>query len=181
VRIYPVRQNKGNGPDRDTGYVNHTEFIDFSNEGRLHNTGYRVAKYQFSRTSPDGNNFSSVDLVLMRLAEIYLMRAEAKLRLGDDAGALADVNIVRTARTARPKQTPAPLDAVDLDILFRERGFELYWEGFRRGDQIRFGKYEDTWTEKNSTDVSKRLFPIPQSAIDGASNLTGFLEQNEGY
>ncbi len=181
VRIYPVQQLKGNGPDRNIGYVNHVERVDFSNEGRLHNTGYRVSKYQFSRTSPNGNNFSSVDLVLMRLAEIYLMRAEAKLRNGDAAGALADVNTVRTARNARPDQTPAPLTAIDLDILFRERGFELYWEGFRRGDQIRFGKYEDTWVEKTSVDVSKRLFPIPQNAIDGASNVEGFLEQNQGY
>ena len=181
VRIYPVQQLKGNGPDRNIGYVNHVERVDFSNEGRLHNTGYRVSKYQFSRTSPNGNNFSSVDLVLMRLAEIYLMRAEAKLRNGDAAGALADVNTVRTARNARPDQTPAPLTAIDLDILFRERGFELYCEGLRRGDQIRFGKYEDTWVEKTCVDVSKRLFPIPQNAIDGASNVEGFLEQNQGY
>jgi hypothetical protein len=181
VRIYPVKQIRGNGPDRDIGYVNHVMRVDFSNEGRLHNTGFRVSKYQFSRTSPNGNNFSSVDLVLLRLAEIYLMRAEAKLRTGDAAGALADVNIVRTSRNARPEQTPAPLDAIDLDILFRERGFEFYWEGLRRGDQIRFGKYEDSWTEKTSADVNKRLFPIPQSAIDGASNVEGFLVQNQGY
>ena len=181
VRIYPVIQRKGNGPDRDVGYVIHTEDVDFSNEGRLHNKGYRCSKYQFSRTSPNGNNFSSVDLVLMRLAEIYLMRAEAKLRLGDDAGALADINTVRASRTARPSQTPAALSSIDLEIMFRERGFELYWEGFRRGDQIRFGKYEDAWTEKTDTDVNKRLFPIPQSAIDGASNVEGFLVQNSGY
>ncbi len=181
VRIYPVIQRKGNGPDRDVGYVSHTEIVDFSNEGRLHNTGYRCSKYQFSRTSPNGNNFSSVDLVLMRLAEIYLMRAEAKLRMGDATGALADVNTVRTSRTARPAQTPAALSAIDLEILFRERGFELYWEGFRRGDQIRFGKYEDSWAEKTDADPNKRLFPIPQSAIDGASNVEGFLVQNPGY
>ncbi|MGB5497584.1 MAG: RagB/SusD family nutrient uptake outer membrane protein [Maribacter sp.] len=181
VRIYPSKQIKGNGPDRDVGYVNHIEDINFTLEGSLHNTGYRVAKYQYSRTSPNGNSFSSVDLVLMRLAEIYLMRAEAKLRTGDNAGALTDVNFVRTSRTARPDQTPATLTSIDLDILFRERGFELYWEGFRRGDQIRFGKYEDSWTDKTDSDVNKRLFPIPQSAIDGASGVEGFLIQNPGY
>jgi len=180
-RIYPVIQTKGNGPDKDVDYVNHTLEVDFTNEGRLHKNGYRVSKYQFSRTSPNGNNFSSVDLVLMRLAEIYLMRAEAKLRSGDNAGALLDVNTVRTSRTARPAQTPQPLSSIDLDILFRERGFELYWEGFRRGDQIRFGRYEDTWTEKTDDNVFHRLFPIPQDAIDGASNVAGYLEQNEGY
>jgi len=117
----------------------------------------------------------------MRLAEIYLMRAEAKLRNGDAGGALNDVNIVRTSRTARPEQTPASLNSIDLEIMFRERGFELYWEGFRRGDQIRFGKYEDTWTSKTNSDVTQRLFPIPQSAVDAASGISGFLEQNRGY
>ncbi|MBX2875774.1 MAG: RagB/SusD family nutrient uptake outer membrane protein [Saprospiraceae bacterium] len=181
VKIYPVIQRKGNGPDRDVGYVSHTMEVDFTNEGRLHNKGFRCSKYQFSRTSPNGNNFSSVDLVLIRLAEIYLMRAEAKLRLGDNTGALADVNTLRASRTARPDQTPAALTEIDLDMMFRERGFELYWEGFRRGDQIRFGKYEESWTEKTSNDVNKRLFPIPQSAIDGASNVKDFLVQNQGY
>ncbi len=181
VRIYPIQQRKGNGPDRDVGYVNHTLDVNFTIEGSLHNTGYRPSKYQFSRTSDNGNNNSSVDLVLMRLAEVYLMRAEAKLRKGDNGGALADVNLVRTSRTARPTQTPEALPAVDLDILFRERGFELYWEGFRRTDQIRFGKYEDSWTDKTDTDVNKRLFPIPQSAVDGASGIDGFLIQNPGY
>ncbi|XOV93482.1 MAG: RagB/SusD family nutrient uptake outer membrane protein [Bacteroidota bacterium] len=178
VRIYPVAQTKGNNP---TGYVDHTEVVDFTNDGRLHNTGYRVSKYQFSHTSPNGNNFSSIDLVMMRLGEIYLMRAEAKLRNGDAAGALADVNTLRTSRDARPAQTPAALASIDLDIMFRERGFELYWEGFRRTDQIRFGKYEDTWVEKTNTDKTKRLFPIPQRAIDGSSNVPGFLSQNDGY
>lgn len=180
-RIYPVQQTKGNGPDRNVGYVNHTLQVDFTNEGRRHAAGYRVGKYQFSRTSPNANNFSSVDLVFMRLAEIYLMRAEAKMRKGDAAGALADVNLVRASRTARPAQTPKPLTSMTLDILYRERGFELYWEGFRRGDQIRYGKYEASWTEKSDNDPRKRLFPIPQSAIDGASNIVDFLKQNEGY
>lgn len=181
VRIYPVQLTRGSGPEVFIAYVNHTTEIDFTAEGSLHNTGHRCSKYQFSRTSPDGNDLSSVDLVLMRLAEIYLMRAEAKLRNGDAAGALADVNTVRASRTARPEQTPEALTNLDLDILFRERGFELYWEGFRRGDQIRFGKFEDSWTEKTSTDVNKRLFPIPQSAVDAASGIDGFLEQNQGY
>ncbi len=181
VKIMPVKQRKGNGPDRDVGYVNHTKMVDFTNEGSYHNTGYRVSKYQFSRTSPNANNFSSVDLVLMRLAEIYLMRAEAKLRSGDSAAALTDVNTVRASRNARPAQTPAPLSSVDLESIYRERGFELYWEGYRRTDQIRFGKYEDSWTEKTDSDVNNRLFPIPQSAVDAASGIDGFLEQNKGY
>ena len=51
----------------------------------------------------------------------------------------------------------------------------------RRTDQVKFGKYEDTWTEKDNKDKNKRIFPIPQTAIDGASNLVGYLVQNPGY
>jgi hypothetical protein len=108
------------------------------------------------------------------------MRAEAKLRKGDAAGALADVNALRAARVNGTIKAPA-LTSLTLDILFRERGFELYWEMQRRTDMVRFGKFEGTWTEKNSTDRNKRVFPIPQTAIDGASNLPGYLRQNPGY
>ena len=180
VRIYPVINERTRGQG-NTQYVNHTLNVDFTNEGRLHNTGYRFSKYECSRTSDDCNNFSSVDIVLLRLGEVFLMRAEAKLRNGDTAGALEDVNTLRAARNARADQIPPALSSIDLDILYRELGFELYWEGLRRTNQIRFGKYEDSWTEKTDSDVNKRLFPIPQSAIDGASNEEGYLIQNPGY
>jgi hypothetical protein len=165
---------------RPTLPVNFTESIDFSVAGSDYNTGYRVEKYEFSRGSVSGRNFGEHDIVILRLADIYLMRAEAKLRRGDAAAtALTDVNTIRAARTA---STPAkPLAAIDLDLLYRERGFELYWECLRRTDMIRFGKYEGTWTEKNNTDKNKRVFPIPQTAIDGASNLPGYIVQNQGY
>lgn len=179
VRIYPVINRRTSGAN--LRYVDHNLNVDFSDEGSLHNTGYRFSKYQFSRTAPNCCSGSSVDLVLIRLGEIYLMRAEAKLRKGDNAGALADVNTLRTSRTARPAQIPDALSSIDTDILFREAGFELYWEGLRRTYQIRFGKYEDSWTGKTDTDVNKRLFPIPQRAIDGASSEEGFLVQNPGY
>jgi len=160
--------------------VDFTEAIDFSVAGSNYNTGYRVEKYEFSKTSVSGRNFGEHDIVILRLADIYLMRAEAKLRKSNDAAsALADVNIVRASRTAT---TPAkPLTSISLDLLFRERGFEFYWECLRRTDMIRFGKYEDSWTEKSSTDKQKRIFPIPQTAIDGASNLPGYIVQNPGY
>ena len=110
-----------------------------------------------------------------------MMRAEAKFRMADDGGALADVNFVRASRIARPEVTPPDLMAMDLDILFRDRGFEFYWEHQRRTDMLSFGKYEGTWTEKTDGNVQKRLYPIPQSAIDGPSDAVGYLVQNEGY
>ncbi|MBD0296446.1 MAG: RagB/SusD family nutrient uptake outer membrane protein, partial [Flavisolibacter sp.] len=161
--------------------VNFTEAIDFTAAGSNYNTGYRVEKYEFTNVpTTNGRNFGEHDIVILRLADAYLMRAEAKLRKNNDvAGALADVNFVRAARTATTP--PKPLTTMSLDLLFRERGFEFYWEHQRRTDMIRFGKFEGTWTEKTNTDKNKRLFPIPQNAINGASNLPGYLVQNPGY
>jgi starch-binding outer membrane protein, SusD/RagB family len=154
--------------------------VNYTVEGSNYNSGYRVEKYEFSSKSVSGRNFGEADIVIVRLADIYMMRAEAKLRKSNDAaGALADVNTVRAARTFT---TPPPaLETMDLDILFRERGFEFYWEMLRRSDMIRFGKYEGTWTEKTNSNKQRRIFPIPQSAIDGASNLPDYLVQNPGY
>lgn len=177
MKVGPLFYDTRNKP---TMPVDFTENIDFTVPGSNYNTGYRVEKYEFSKGSVSGRNFGEHDIVILRLADIYLMRAEARLRKGDvSAAPLADVNVVRSARTLT---TPAkPLPAITLDLLFRERGFEFYWEMVRRPDMIRFGKYEGTWTEKSNTDKQKRIYPIPQTAIDGASNLPGYLVQNAGY
>jgi starch-binding outer membrane protein, SusD/RagB family len=169
-----------NTRNRPTTPVVHTELCDFTTTGSDYATGFRVLKYEFSQTSVSGRNFGAVDIPIIRLGDVYLMRAEAKLRKGDAAGALADVNALRAARVNGTIKAPA-LTSLTLDLLFRERGFELYWEMHRRTDMIRFGKFEGTWTEKTSTDRNKRVFPIPQTAIDGASNLPGYLRQNPGY
>jgi starch-binding outer membrane protein, SusD/RagB family len=163
-----------------TKLVDHTEAIDFTAEGSGYSTGYRVEKYEFSKTSDTGRNKGQADIIILRYADAFMMRAEAKLRKSDAAGALQDVNTVRASRTARNTPPPA-LSEMNLDIMFRERGFEFYWEMQRRTDMIRFGKYEDTWTEKTNADKLRRLFPIPQTAVDGASNTPGYLVQNEGY
>lgn len=172
-KLFNVTRNKPNLP------VNFTEQIDFTTAGSDYSTGFRALKYEFSKGSVSGRNFGEVDIPIVRLADVYLMRAEAKLRKNDAAGALTDVNLVRTSRTAN--FTGSPLSSLNLDGLFRERGFELYWELHRRTDMVRFGKYEGAWTEKTNTDKNKRVFPIPQTAIDGSSNLPGYLKQNQGY
>lgn len=167
---------------KPTKPVEFTEAIDFTTAGSDYNTGFRVEKYEFSKTSVSGRNFGEHDIVILRLADIYLMRAEANLRATTTTSAtpLADVNKVRLARTAS-SIVVTPLTSITLDNLFRERGFEFYWECQRRTDMIRFGKYEGAWTEKSSTDIKKRLFPIPQTAIDATSIETGYLVQNPGY
>ncbi len=139
------------------------------------NAGIRVNKF-----APNANTqrqFSSPnDVPIMRISDIYLIRAEAKLRSGDAPGALADLNHIRGKRNARGKTLPL-LGAVTLDDILKERGFELYWEGLRRQDLIRFGKFTQPWQEKPATDATRNLFPLPTSAVDVNENLV----QNPGY
>jgi len=176
-RIGKLVSRTRNRPDL---MVDFTRKIDYTTEGSFYSSGYRVLKYEFGKKSSSGRNLGDADISLLRLADVYLMRAEARLRgTNDQAGALADLNAVRSARTSR--FTAPLLTSVNLDILFRERGFEFYWEMLRRTDMVRFGKYEGKWTEKTDANPQKRIFPIPQTALDGASNLPGYLVQNPGY
>jgi len=141
------------------------------------NAGVRVIK--FAPNPATTRQFSSPnDVPVMRISDVYLMRAEAKLRKTspDAAGALADVNYIRARRSATGKTLPA-LASVTLDNILDERGFELYWEGLRRQDLIRFGKFDDAWQEKPATDIKKAIFPLPASAVDVNENL----KQNPGY
>lgn len=149
--------------------VNFSVAVDLeSNTG--HSDGARVSKYEVDPVATNGRNFSRQDIPLIRLADVYLMRAEAKLRNGDEAGALADLNTIRTARNH-----PNQLSSVDLETIWLERTYELYWEMVRRTDMIRFGKFEDTWTSKTDNNPFRRTFLIPQTAIDANPEL---LQQN---
>lgn len=139
------------------------------------NAGIRVVKY--APNAKTERQFSSPnDVPVLRISDIYLVRAEAKFRIGDVSGALADVNFIRAKRSMAGKTLPL-LTSLTLNDILKERGFELYWEGFRRQDLIRFGIFKDSWQEKPPTDVRKALFPIPTSALDVNENL----KQNSSY
>jgi len=154
---------------RDNLPINYTKEIGSLTKSNQF-AGARVFKYEYDTPGP-GRWDTNINPVLMRLAEAYLMRAEAKLRMGDAGGALQDVNAVRSARGA------AQLSSIDEAALLNELGFEFYWESHRRTDMIRFGHFNKAWTEKPETQPFVRVFPIPTNAL-AASNK---LEQNMGY
>ncbi|MCG8701725.1 MAG: RagB/SusD family nutrient uptake outer membrane protein [Bacteroidales bacterium] len=134
------------------------------------NAGVRVVKYV-----PNPNTINQFrtgnDVPIMRISDIYLLRAEAKLRNGADMSeVLADINAVRAKRSANGKTLPA-LSFVTLDDILKERGFELYWEGLRRQDLIRFGKFNAAYQEKGETPSYTTVFPAPTSATDVNGNL----------
>ncbi|MEO1435750.1 MAG: RagB/SusD family nutrient uptake outer membrane protein [Bacteroidota bacterium] len=136
--------------------------------GNNERRGIRVVKYvpDFSNLNVPANNY-----VVFRWGDMLLMKAEALLRSGDAGGALAIVNELRDVRGA------SALASLDEQALLDERGFEMYWEGWRRNDQIRFGQYTRAYQEKPESASTRVLFPIPQQAIDSNPNLT----QNDGY
>jgi hypothetical protein len=108
------------------------------------------------------------------------MRAEAYLRKGQTAQALADVNMLRTSRTREALYANAPgtaLTTIDMPTLYNETGFEMYWEMYRRKAAIRFGKFEAAGTTKPVSQPFRRIYPIPQSTMDASKLFT----QNDGY
>ena len=132
-------------------------------------TGIRVIKYPYDYPNKDEQNNN--DWALFRYADVLLMKAEDLLRTGKSAEALVIVNELRTKRLA------TPMASVTLDQLLEERGREMYWEGWRRQDLIRFGKYLQPWQEKAQSDPRNLLFPIPSDQLAVNPNLT----QNPGY
>lgn len=133
-------------------------------------------------------DFVDTDYPVFRLADVYLMYAEAVLRNGTGgsaANALGYVNALRQRAygDASGNITSAQLT---LDFILDERARELYWEGHRRTDLIRFGKFTTAsylWPWKGkvaegaATQSYRDLYPIPSN--DLGANPT--LKQNAGY
>ena len=155
--------------DRKGNPLAFTKEVALSEQGNnLEITGIRVIKYPIDYAS--GDNVDN-DYVFYRYADVLLMKAEAALRMGDAGAALDIVNEIRTARGA------ATRGSIDLDELIAERGRELYWEGHRRTDLIRFGKFLEAWENKPASGTERLLFPIPASSLAANPNLV----QNPGY
>lgn len=152
--------------------------------------GYAITKYK--NLNSDGTNasdlaFVDTDYPLFRLADVYLMYAEAVLRGGGGDMSTA-VDLVNAIRGRAYNGASGNISASDLtlDFILDERARELYWEGQRRTDLIRFGKFSSTdylWPWKGgvpegvSTDSHFDVFPIPATDIGANPNL----EQNSGY
>jgi starch-binding outer membrane protein, SusD/RagB family len=142
------------------------------------NQGVRPFKFEFDPTGLNSKSNSAIPMY--RLGGMYCMRAEAYLREGQTAQALADVNALRTSRTREALYANAPgtaLTSIDMPTLYNETGFEMYWEQYRRKASIRFGTFEAAGTTKPVSQPFRRIYPIPQSTTD-ASKL---FAQNTGY
>ena len=154
--------------------------------------GYAVLKYQnVTSTGEMGSDpalvFVDIDYPLFRLADAYLMYAEAALRGGggDLGAALGYVNALRE-RAYDSDEENISAGELTLDFIIDERARELYWEGHRRTDLIRFGLFTGSqyvWPWKGGAQEGtaiadfRAVYPLPAS--DLAANPS--LEQNTGY
>ena len=156
-------------------------------------SGVHVNKYRNIRSDNgeihDINNrtFADIDFPVFRLSEMYLIYAEALLRGGNGNAATA-LTYVNNIRTRAYGNTGGNITAPQLTLqwILDERGRELYWEGHRRTDLIRYGllttgTYLWPWkgglASGTSVDSKYNLFPIPSSARNANPNLT----QNPGF
>lgn len=135
--------------------------------------GARCNKWEFKK----GITAMENDCAIYRLADVYLMKAECLVRLGqDNTEATRLVNELRKRAFTDPSKLKT---SVTLDDVRMERRFELAWENWGRQDMIRFGTFLNPipgWRSK-TLPSTRLLFPIPQTAIDANPNLT----QNPGY
>ncbi len=166
------------------------------------NKGLTVRKWS-NKTSTGANGsdangeFTDTDIPWLRLGDVYLMYAEAVARGGaggDAATALQRLNELRQRahkdENGAIQNYPGDLTSYDLNYIIDERGRELYWEGLRRTDLIRFGRYTGgsyLWSFKGSRAANNskgtaipehlKLFPIPAAELTANPKL----RQNPGY
>ena len=138
--------------------------------------------------APQQADFVDTDYPMFRLADVYLMYAEAVLRGGTGGDAATALDLVNQLRLRSYGDAAGNISSSDLtlDFIIDERARELFWEGHRRTDLIRFGQFTDgtsVWAWKGNvaggaaTASYRNLYPIP--ANDLGANPT--LKQNTGY
>ena len=153
---------------------------------------YGIGVYKFTAknadgTLPAGQNpaYANTDFPIFRYADAIMMRAEALHRLGDNASAVNDINLIRTRAFGNTGGNITAGQLTD-QFLLDERGREFYYEAQRRTDLVRFGKFTDgnyNWTWKGgayngaNTDSHLNLFPIPGAEVSANPNI----HQNTGY
>jgi hypothetical protein len=153
--------------------------------------GLGVTKYKnVKRDGSPGQSqdFSDVDMPLFRLPEMYFIYAESVLRGGSGGDATTALEYMNDIRVRAYGNSSGNITAGDLtlDFILSERARELYWEGFRRTDLVRFNKFVENsylWPWKggvaSGTGVSaiRKIYPIPSRDVNSNTNLV----QNPGY
>jgi len=145
------------------------------------NSGVRFNKYRLGPlTDP---SYRSCDWAVYRLSWIYFVKAEAIMRKNGGVATQEAVDLVNTIkkRAYSAAEWPAHMyttTTLTMDELLAELGREFIFEGYRRQELVRFGKYTTaTWWDHKPSDGYRELFPIPRAQLQ----LNANLKQNDGY
>jgi hypothetical protein len=153
--------------------------------------GYAISKWKnVTSTGAAGSSLSyaDTDFPMFRLADVYLMYAEAVIRGGTGGDQATALTLVNDLRTRAYGNSTGNITASQLTLAFilDERARELYWECVRRTDLIRFGQFTNgtyVWQWKGNspdgvaTSINYNLFPLPSTDVSANPNLV----QNPGY
>lgn len=187
--LFPGYPDFATAPDKRAQFYTSGQNLEIGNVTAF-TDGLGVTKYKnVKRDGSPGSSqdFSDVDMPLFRLPEMYLIYAEANLRGGGgDIGTA--VEYINDLRERAYGNTSGNISSAQLtlDFILAERARELYWEGFRRTDLIRFNKFVEgsyVWPWKggvaSGTGVSaiRKIYPIPSRDVNSNTNLV----QNPGY
>lgn len=177
-----------NSPDSRAQFFTENQNLEI-NSISLFNDGYAVEKYRNIKSNGNIGQTPShpdTDFPMFRLADVYLMYAEAHLR-GGGGSAVNAVTYINSLRQRAYGNQDGNISQGDLTLNFilNERSRELYWEAHRRTDLIRFGQYssQGIWPWKGNvpqgttTEPFRDLFPLPASDLSVNTNLI----QNPGY
>ncbi len=142
-------------------------------------SGVRLGKFSPIPSLADRTLRGNPDIPVFRLAEVYYMLAECKLRAGEKAGAASLINEVRKRYFTDGDPNPVTSDNLDEWRMLDEWLVEFLGEGRRRTDLIRWDKYStQSWWDHTATNKPhQNRFPISEQVI-GSNNL---IEQNPGY
>lgn len=191
VLLYPYDVEYTDSPDNRANFYTDNQSLEIPQILNDFASGFAIEKYR--NITSDGQQaqdlvFADIDFPVYRLADAYLMYAEAVLR-GGSGGSLGDaVNYINQLRQRAYGDMSANISQSDLtlDFVLDERARELYWEGHRRTDLIRFGVFTGgsyLWPWKGGTqngvgvDSFLSIFPIPSAELSANPNMT----QNDGY
>lgn len=147
--------------------------LNLSGKAAEKTAGARMKKYELDAAATNDGKLQTNDIVLFRYADVLLMKSEAKLRNGENG----DVELKEVRSRAG-----ASLDVkATLETLLEERLREFAWEGLRRQDLVRFGKFTRAYTDRpqleNEANGYTTVFPIHEDVL----SLNGKLKQNYGY
>ncbi|WP_374949160.1 RagB/SusD family nutrient uptake outer membrane protein [Mucilaginibacter sp.] len=157
--------------------------MDLGNTTASQAEGIRSLKYYPDPQIIQATRLNGNDVPVLRLADVYLMKAEAILRGATPTTINGDAQTPLTLINKLRARSGAQLaSSVDLQGVLDERARELSWEAWRRNDLIRFGQFETEYPLPNdvlkmNTDPTRRLFPIPSTELKTNPNLV----QNPGY